>query len=41
MDSDYIVQIDIDPVAKDSKYDFTTEKEICDTYYGFWMGRSW
>ena len=31
MDSDYIVQINIDPVAKDSEYDFTTEKEICDT----------
>ena len=31
MDSDYIVQIDIDPVAKDNEYDFTTEKEICDT----------
>ena len=30
MDSDYIVQIDIDPVAKDNEYDFTTEKEICD-----------
>ena len=31
MDSDDIVQIDIDPVAKDNEYDFTTEKEICDT----------
>ena len=31
MDSDYIVQIDIDPIAKDNEYDFTTEKEICDT----------
>ena len=31
MDSDYIVQIDIDPVAKDNEYDFTTEKKICDT----------
>ena len=31
MDSDYILQIDIDPVAKYSKYYFTTEKEICDT----------
>ena len=31
MDSDYIVQIDIDPVAKNNEYDFTTEKEICDT----------
>ena len=31
IDSDYIVQIDIDPVAKDNEYDFTTEKEICDT----------
>ena len=32
MDSDYIVQIDIDPVAKDNEYNFTTEKKICDTY---------
>ena len=31
MDSDYIEQIDIDPVAKGNEYDFTTEKEICDT----------
>ena len=31
MDSDYIVQIDIDPVAKGNEYDFTTEKEICYT----------
>ena len=31
MDSDYTVQIDIDPAAKDNEYDFTTEKEICDT----------
>ena len=31
MDSDYIVQIDIDRVAKDNEYDFTTEEEICDT----------
>ena len=31
MNSEYIVQIDIDPVAKDNEYDFTTEKEICDT----------
>ena len=31
MNSDYIVQIDIDPVAEDNEYDFTTEKEICDT----------
>ena len=31
MDSDYIVQIDIDPVVKDNEYDFTTEKELCDT----------
>ena len=31
MDSDYIVQMDIDPVAKDNEYEFTTEKEICDT----------
>ena len=31
MDSDYIVQIDIDPVTKDNEYDFATEKEICDT----------
>ena len=30
MDSDYIAQIDIDPIAKDNEYDFTTEKEICD-----------
>ena len=30
MDSGYIVQIDIDPVAKDNEYDFTTEKKICD-----------
>ena len=30
-DSGYIVQINIDPVAKDNEYDFTTEKEICDT----------
>ena len=29
INSDYIVQIDIDPVAKDNKYDFTMEKEIC------------
>ena len=27
MDSDYILQIDIDPVPKDNEYDFTTEKE--------------
>ena len=31
MDSDYIVQIEIDPVAKDNEHDFNTEKEICDT----------
>ena len=31
MDSDYIVRIDIDPVAKDNEYNFTMEKEICDT----------
>ena len=31
MDSDYIVQIDIDPVAKNNEYDFNTEKEICNT----------
>ena len=31
MDSDYIVQIDIDPVVKDNEYDFNTEKELCDT----------
>ena len=31
MDSDYIVQIDIDPGAKDNEYDFTMKKEICDT----------
>ena len=31
MDSDYTVQIDIDPVTKDNEYDFITEKEICDT----------
>ena len=31
MNSDYIVQIDHDTVAKDNEYDFTTEKEICDT----------
>ena len=31
MDSGYIVQIDIDPVAKDNEYDFTAEKEMCDT----------
>ena len=31
MDSDCIVQIDIDTVAKDNEYEFTTEKEICDT----------
>ena len=31
MDSDYIVQFDIDSVAKGNKYDFTTEKDICDT----------
>ena len=27
MDSDYSVQIDIDPVAKDNEYVFTTEKK--------------
>ena len=27
MDSDYILQIDIDPVPKDNEYDFTTEKK--------------
>ena len=27
MDSGYIVQIDIDPVAKDNEYDFTTKKK--------------
>ena len=32
MDSDYILQIDIDPVPKDNEYDFTTEKKICDTH---------
>ena len=31
MDSDYIVQIDIDSVTQDNEYDFITEKEICDT----------
>ena len=31
MDSDYIVQTEHDTVAKDNEYDFTTEKEICDT----------
>ena len=31
MDSGYIIQIVIDPVAKDNEYDFTTEKEIYDT----------
>ena len=31
MDADYIAQIDIDPIAKDNGYDFTTGKEICDT----------
>ena len=28
MNSEYIVQIYIDPVAKDNEYDFTTEKEM-------------
>ena len=31
MDSDYIVQIEIDPVAEDNEHDFNMEKEICDT----------